>query len=99
MALKAEGVPEWIFHLQDYGTHMYYHMHALTRKGGWAKGSGCPWNCQYNKGSDYSYEKGALPKSDEIFSRGVVMAVPSVLTDEQCNKIAEAYRKVAAHLL
>ncbi len=98
-ALKAEGVPEWIFHLQDYGTHMYYHMLMLKRKIGWARGSRCPWECKYNEGSSYSYEKGALPESDEIFSRGVVMAVPSVLTDGQCDKIAEAYRKVAVHLL
>ena len=66
---------------------------------GRARGSRCPWECRYNKGSNYSYEKGVLPKSDQIFSRGVVMAVPSILTDEQCDKIAEAYHKVAGHLL
>jgi dTDP-4-amino-4,6-dideoxygalactose transaminase len=98
-ALKAEGVPEWIFHLQDYGAHMYYHIRPLVEKVGWSRGGPCPWKCPFNKGSHYSYKKGALPKSDAIFARGVVMAVPSKLTQTQCAKIAEAYRKVAAHLL
>ena len=66
---------------------------------GWSRGGPYPWDCPYNEGSDYSYGKGALPKSDRIFSKGVVMAVPSSLTGEQCDRIAEAYRKVAAHLL
>ena len=98
-ALKAEGVPEWTYHLRDYGAHMYYHMRPLTEKVGWSRGGPCPWNCPFNRGSDYSYKKGALPRSDEIFSRGVVMAVPSKLTGDQCDRIAQAYRKVAAHLL
>jgi len=98
-ALKAEGVPEWIFHLQDYGVHMYYHMRPLVEKVGWSRGGPCPWDCPFNKGSNYSYKKGALPKSDEIFSRAVVMAVPSKLTGAQCDLIAEAYRKVAAQVL
>jgi dTDP-4-amino-4,6-dideoxygalactose transaminase len=98
-ALKAEGAPEWIFHLQDYGSHMYYHQRALVQKVDRVRGTGCPWDCPHNRGSDYMYDKGSAPKSDEIFSRGVVMAVPSVLTDDQCDRIARAYRKVAAHLL
>jgi 8-amino-3,8-dideoxy-alpha-D-manno-octulosonate transaminase len=98
-ALKAEGVPQWTYHLQDYGSHMYYHMPMLTQKLGWSRGSSWPWNAPENAGSDYCYERGALPRSDAIFARGVVMAVPSVLTDEQCDAIAAAYRKVAHHVL
>lgn len=99
-ALKAEGVPEWIFHLQEYGAHMYYYQNALVKKIGWTSGMGCPWDCPKNKGCEkYTYDKGSAPQSDEIFSRGVVMAVPSILTDEQSDRIAYAYRKVASHLL
>ena len=52
-----------------------------------------------NQASRHSYKKGALPQSDAIFARGVVMAVPSSLTGAQCDLIAAAYRKVASHLL
>jgi 8-amino-3,8-dideoxy-alpha-D-manno-octulosonate transaminase len=99
-ALKAEGVPEWTWHLKDYGCHMYYHVQPLVRKLPWIRGGGpCPWNCPFNEGSNYSYDKGTLPRSDALFARGVLMAVPSKLTDEQADRIGLAYRKVAAHVL
>ena len=98
-ALKAEGAPQWLFHLADYGTHMYYHMLNLVKKAGWSYGSQWPWNAAENTNSCYSYSKGSLPKSDEIFSRGVVMAVPSKISGDECDRIAYAYRKAAAHIL
>ncbi|MFI5286034.1 MAG: DegT/DnrJ/EryC1/StrS family aminotransferase [Candidatus Dormibacteria bacterium] len=98
-ALRAEGVPEWTHHIATYGTHIYSQMPMLTRKVGYVPGSSWPWDAPENAQSQYSYEKGALPKSDEIFSRGVLMAVPSNLTDSQCDQIAAAYRKVIHHLL
>jgi 8-amino-3,8-dideoxy-alpha-D-manno-octulosonate transaminase len=99
-ALKAEGVPQWTWHLADYGCHVYYHVRPLVEKVPWIRGGGpCPWNCPHNRGSDYSYVKGTLPQSDALFARAVLMAVPSKLSDDQCDRIAGAYRKVAAHLL
>jgi len=98
-ALKAEGVPEHIYHLENYGTHLYYHMPMLTKRVGWIPASSWPWDAEENRTVQHSYERGALPRSDAIFAKGVVMAVPSVLTDAQCDKIAAAYRKVAHHLL
>jgi 8-amino-3,8-dideoxy-alpha-D-manno-octulosonate transaminase len=99
-ALVAEGVPQWTWHVQDYGCHVYYHIRPLVEKVPWVRGGGpCPWGCPHNKGSDYSYGKGTLPKSDALFAKAVLMAVPSKLTDDQCDRIAGAYRKVAAHVL
>jgi 8-amino-3,8-dideoxy-alpha-D-manno-octulosonate transaminase len=97
--LVAEGGPAWTFHLADYGTHMYYHMLNLVQKAPWIRGTDWPWGLPENQASVYSYEKGALPRSDEIFSRGVVMAVPSRLSDEHCDLIASAYRKIAANVM
>lgn len=97
-ALIAEGGPKWTYHLQDYGTHMYYHMLNLVRKIPWIRGTGWPWDLPENRESIPSYARGTLPKSDDIFSKGVVMAVPSKLTDEQCDQIAEVYWKIAANL-
>ncbi len=98
-ALRAEGVPEWTHHLGTYGTHIYYQMPMLTQKIGYVPGSRWPWDAPENRESDYSYEKGALPQSDAILAKGVLMAVPSNLSEMQCDQIAAAYRKVAGHLL
>ena len=71
----------------------------LVRKTPWLRGTNWPWDLPENRGSIASYQKGALPKSDEIFAHGVVMAVPSQLSNDQCDKIIEIYRKVAHHLV
>lgn len=96
-AIPAEGGPQWTYPLESYGTHMYYYMLNLIRKAPWLRGTQWPWDIPENRDSVYSYEKGALPQSDQIFSHGVVMAVPSRLTDEQCDKIAEIYVKITAN--
>jgi dTDP-4-amino-4,6-dideoxygalactose transaminase len=98
-ALRAEGVPQWTHWLAHYGTHVYYQMPMLVQKVGWLEGTKWPWDAPENRGSDYDYGKGALPQSDAIFAKGVVMAVPSNLTDEQCDLLATAYSKVAHHLI
>jgi dTDP-4-amino-4,6-dideoxygalactose transaminase len=98
-ALRAEGVPQSTFHLEQYGTHLYYNVPMLVRKVGWIANTRWPWDAPENRGSDYLYNRGNLPVSDELFSRAVVMAVPSVLSEQQCDKIGEAYCKVARYLI
>lgn len=74
------GLP--ILHLPDYGLHIYSNIRALTDKRSHCS-SGFPWTHPANQQLDHDYRLGALPKSDELFRRSVVMAVPSRLTAEQ----------------
>ncbi|HET7238567.1 MAG TPA: hypothetical protein VFI76_06050, partial [Terrimicrobiaceae bacterium] len=50
------------------------------------------WNLPANAQSNYSYEEGACPISDELFTRIVLLAIPSKLSEEHEEQIVELLR-------
>lgn len=69
-------------HIADYGLHIYSNIAALVRKTPLSP-AGNPWNLAENRDSQYDYNKGACPRSDELFARSVLLPIPSKLSDEQ----------------
>ena len=79
--MKAAGLSN-IFRIADYGLHIYYNIPSLVDKVPLSP-VGNPWSLAENKSSDYDYNKGACPKSDELFERSILLPIPSRLTVEQ----------------
>lgn len=69
-------------HVAEYGLHNYYNIAALVRKIPLSP-AGNPWNHAENRESQYDYNRGACPRSDELFARSVLLPVPSNLTAAQ----------------
>lgn len=99
-ALKAEGVdaagvfdkgiPDW---------HIYSHWkHVIDRAT--PTPDGCPYTCPHYKGdAPESYSADMCPRTNEILSHTVHIDIPSQLTTEDCDMIANGIRKVALALL
>jgi 8-amino-3,8-dideoxy-alpha-D-manno-octulosonate transaminase len=87
---RAKGVAEKVkktgstnvWHLPDYGLHLYYNIPSLVNKVPLSD-AGNPWSLKENAESVYSYKKGACPQSDELFARSVLITIPSRLSLEQ----------------
>lgn len=92
-AVVREGISGACW-LEDHGMHNYFNMVNLVKKKSLSK-YGCPWKCPENKESVYEYKKGALPATDKLLARGVLIPVPSILTERQELLIIKAVRKVA----
>ena len=86
--MKESGLHN-ICRLAEYTYHIYCNIHALVNKEPLSP-AGNPWNLEANKESIYDYHKGNCPKSDELFSRSILVPVPSFLTPEQEKEAAEA---------
>ena len=98
-ALKKHGAPQWTYRVAEYGMHVYSNIHALVRRVPVHLGSGYPWSHPLNAGSVREYGPGALPRSDALFARSVVMAVPALATGEQTARIIDAYHAAAQDVL
>jgi len=81
--------------IAEYGLHIYSNILQLVKKTPLSP-SGNPWNLEANSKSVYDYSKGACPQSDALFSRSVLVPIPSQLTEEQekwaADIIAQAVR-------
>jgi len=87
--LAARGITaSW---LRMYGLHIYSNIRALVEKRSNSP-DGFPWTHPANSGSQYDYGPGALPRTDDLFVRGVVVAVPSRLTEEDERAFIAAFR-------
>lgn len=82
-----------IHRLAEYGLHIYYNIPALVGKVG-VSPAGNPWTLESNTASVYNYEKGACPKSDDLFARSILIPIPSRLTPEQEEWAAKVIRSV-----
>lgn len=71
-------------HIADYGLHIYSNIAALVGKTPLSP-AGNPWNLAENRDSQYDYNRGACPRSDELFAQSVLLPIPSNLTLEQEN--------------
>jgi 8-amino-3,8-dideoxy-alpha-D-manno-octulosonate transaminase len=88
--MREEGLDN-ISRVAEYGLHIYYNMLHLVQKVPLSP-SGNPWNLEANRESIYEYSKGTCPKSDELFSRSILVPIPSILTDEQEREAASIIR-------
>jgi dTDP-4-amino-4,6-dideoxygalactose transaminase len=79
--MKVGGLHN-VFRVADYGLHIYYNIPSLVGKVSLSP-AGNPWNLAENRRSIYDYNKGACPKSDELFVRSILLPIPSKLTLEQ----------------
>jgi 8-amino-3,8-dideoxy-alpha-D-manno-octulosonate transaminase len=88
--LTDDGI-ENVFHLSDYGLHIYHNIHSLVEKVPLSP-AGNPWSLPQNAESIYEYGRGACLVSDDLFERSVIITIPSRLTAEQEHKMTQAIR-------
>ncbi len=82
----------------DFGMHIYYNIHSLVEKHS-NSSDGFPWSHPANRESVYDYHKGAMPRSDSLMERSIVMPVPSVMTKKDVSDVISGIRKIAGKLL
>jgi dTDP-4-amino-4,6-dideoxygalactose transaminase len=102
-ALRAEGIvtsSEGISNIPmtDWGLHLYYNNRSLTDKTS-SDRSGSPWTLNMNQSSAAEYGKGNCPRADDLFSRSILLAIPSCLTTSDEDDIITAFRKVLSAML
>ncbi len=80
-----KGIPDW---------HVYWHWDQVLNKVS-AAGDGLPWSYAKERGTDVEYSKDMCPRLNDLLGRAVHINSPPQMTDEDCDMIAEAIRKVA----
>jgi dTDP-4-amino-4,6-dideoxygalactose transaminase len=88
--LTNDGI-ENVFHLSDYGLHIYHNIRSLVDKIPLSP-AGNPWSLPQNADSVFEYGKGTCPTSDDLFERSVIITIPSRLTAEQEQEMAQTIR-------
>jgi 8-amino-3,8-dideoxy-alpha-D-manno-octulosonate transaminase len=78
--------------------HVYSNIHSLVGKHSNSP-DGFPWTLEANRESVYDYARGALPRSDHLMDRSIILPIPSVMTRRDINDTIRGIRKVAASLL
>jgi len=97
-ALQAEGVEaSGIFNKGIPDWHMYQHWTMLHGKMMHSK-KGCPFNCPLSDPVP-EYRPDACPQTGQWLGRSVHLDIPPQLSEEDCDEIGEAIRKVASVLL
>jgi dTDP-4-amino-4,6-dideoxygalactose transaminase len=92
-ALLAENVPS----AQMYrGQPVYATPAVLDRRT--PSGKGGPWHCAEHP-TAVEYRLGMCPRTEDLASRSILVAVGPGYTAEECDGVAEAVRKVATALL
>jgi len=81
-AAIRQGGYENVCRVADYGLHVYFNIPSLVGKAP-LSAAGNPWSLPANAASRYDYARGACPRSDELFDRGVIVTIPSRLTRQQ----------------
>jgi len=87
----ADSGIENVFHLSDYGLHIYHNIRSLVERIPLSP-AGNPWSLPQNADSVFEYAKGTCPTSDDLFDRSVIITVPSRLTVEQERQMAQTIR-------
>ena len=82
----------------DFGMHVYSNIHSLVGKHSNSP-DGFPWTLEANRKSVYDYGKGALPRSDALMERSIILPIPSVMTKQDIADTIAGIREVAARLL
>jgi len=82
---------ENVFHVSDYGLHIYHNIRSLVEKIPLSP-AGNPWSLPQNSDSIFAYDKGTCPTSDDLFERSVIITIPSRLTAEQERQMTRTIR-------
>lgn len=82
----------------DFGMHVYYNIHSLVGKHS-NTSDGFPWTLPDNKRSVYDYRKGAMPRSDDLMERSVIMPIPSIMTRQDIADTIRGIRLAAVEVL
>jgi len=85
--MKKEGMHN-VCRVAEYGLHIYYNMTPLVKKVA-LSAAGNPWSLEENRDSNYEYVKGTCPVSDSLFSRSIIIPIPSSLSKEQEEQAAK----------
>jgi 8-amino-3,8-dideoxy-alpha-D-manno-octulosonate transaminase len=80
-----------VFHLSHYGLHIYHNIRSLVEMIPLSP-AGNPWSLPQNSDCTFAYAKGACPTSDDLFERSVIITIPSRLTEQQEQGMAQAIR-------
>ena len=84
--------------LNQWGIHIYYGNLSLVQKRGINR-TGRPWTDPLNQfAADYSYARGALPQSDDLFDRSSTLLLTPAMTDELCDRVIDIFRQCALRL-
>ncbi|MGO8674484.1 MAG: DegT/DnrJ/EryC1/StrS family aminotransferase [Limisphaerales bacterium] len=84
--MRAAGLATAV-RVAEYGMHIYFNIPQLVNKVPLSP-AGNPWDLPENRHSAREYGKGACPRSDELFSRSVVVPIPSRLDAAQAKTAA-----------
>ncbi len=77
-----EGGMHHVYRLAEYLLHIYSNITALVQKVPLSP-AGEPWSLASSNGVALNYAKGACPKSDDLFSRSLIIPIASCLTSDQ----------------
>ena len=92
-SLRAEGIPC----AQMYrGLPVYLNAAIMARRT--ASGKGGPWACAEHP-TDRTYGPGLCPRTEELVVRSVILPVGVGYSEQDCDDVANAVRKVACRLL
>ena len=92
-AVRAEGVPS----AQMYGGRPVYLNPAVVGRRT-ASGKGGPWRCAEHP-TDRTYGEGLCPRTEALVARSIIVPIGVAYTDQDCDDVAAAVRKVACRLL
>ena len=88
--IQAAGLDTAV-RLAEYGLHIYFNIPQLVTKAPLSP-AGNPWSLPANQKSIRDYGKGACPRSDELFSRSLLVPIPSRLEAGQEKAAAQIIR-------
>jgi 8-amino-3,8-dideoxy-alpha-D-manno-octulosonate transaminase len=92
-ALRAERIPS----AQMYNGQPVYAAPAILERRT-ASNKGGPWHCGEHP-TAVTYEMGMCPVTEGLAARSFVVGIGPAYTEQDCDDVATAVRKVAAHLL
>ncbi len=98
-ALRSEGIVTWpqgisnVVIEEGWGLHLYYNIVSLVRRASVDR-CGMPWRLAENAQLVHDYAKGACPAADDLFSRSMLLPIPSCLSVKDEEEIIAAFHKV-----
>jgi 8-amino-3,8-dideoxy-alpha-D-manno-octulosonate transaminase len=96
--IRGEGEINVCLTMEEWGLHWAFKVPSLLYKRSYSP-SGWPWTLAENAfAKDYSYDRSTLPTANDLCSRSVIMMVPSRMSDQDIQDVADAYTKVAKKL-
>jgi dTDP-4-amino-4,6-dideoxygalactose transaminase len=84
--------------MTDWGLHIYYHNVSLVEKRG-VNSAGRPWSDPLNTfHTEIHYDKGTLPRMDDLIARSNLITVAPVISSETCSRIIDIFHDTARSL-